>query len=180
MLTNGTGPSERAELLEPRPMRVLFLCTANSARSQMAEALLARKAGDRAVVASAGSHPAEAVRPEAIEALGVAGIDWSGRVPKGIEAVMDQSWDLVITLCDRVRESCPTLPNRPVFAHWGVPDPAQVADRAHRAAAFRDALALISWRLDLMLALQPEALDRLVLGERLRQIARETSEHATE
>ena len=75
MLTNRTGPAERAELLHPHWMRVLFLCTASSARSQMAEALLVRNAGDRAVVASAGSNPAAAVRPEAIEALNAAGID---------------------------------------------------------------------------------------------------------
>lgn len=178
MLTDdaGTGAQEHSDV---RPIRVLFVCTANSARSQTAEALLLRKGGDGVVVGSAGTRPAAAVRPEAVEALHAAGIDWTGRQPKGIEAVMHQPWDLVITLCDRMRESCPTLPNRPVFAHWGVPDPAEVKDPVQRAAAFRDALALISWRLDLMLALRPEVLDRLVLGERLRQIARESSDHAT-
>lgn len=178
MLTGhaGTGAQEQSDV---RPIRVLFLCTANSARSQIAEALLARKGGEGIIVASAGTRPADAIRPEAIDALHVAGIDWVGRQPKGIEAVMDQPWELVITLCDRMRESCPTLPNHPIFAHWGVPDPAAVTDPVQRAAAFRDALALISWRLDLMLALRPEALDRLLLGERLRQIARETSDHAT-
>lgn len=169
MLSDGGGGEAAAD--SAGRIRVLFLCTANSARSQIAEALLARKGGDRVVVGSAGSQPADAVRPEAIDALRAAGIDWSGRVPKRIDDVMHEPWDLVITLCDRMHESCPTLPDRPVLAHWGVPDPAQVSDPVHRASAFRDTLALISWRLDLMLALAPEALDRLVLAERLRQIA---------
>jgi arsenate reductase len=150
--------------------RVLFLCTANAARSQIAEALLTRKGGDRFVVASAGTHPGHVVHPEAVRALAELGIDWSGRRPKSIDTVMQQPWDLVITLCDRTRETCATLPTRPVFAHWGVPDPAEVRDLARRSIAFRDALALIAWRLDLMLALRPEALDRLVLAERLRAI----------
>ena len=158
------------------PIRVLFLCTANSARSQIAEALLTKKGGARFVVASAGSHPANAVRPEAIEALAEIGIDWSRRRPKSLDAVMDQPWDLLITLCDRMHESCPTLPSRPVYAHWGVADPGAVIDVARRAVAFLDAVALIAWRLDLMLALRPEALDRLVLSERLRAIGLEHPE----
>lgn len=157
----------------PGPMRVLFLCTANSARSQIAEALMVRRAAERAVVASAGSHPAASVRPEAVEALGAIGIDWSDRRPKSVDAVLDQPWDLVITLCDRTRETCPALPNRPVFAHWGVPDPSDVTDPVQRQAAFRDTVSLIAWRIDLMFALRPEALDRLVLEQRMRQVGQQ-------
>lgn len=160
------------------PGRVLFLCSANAARSQIAEALLAHKARDRFIVASAGSHPAASVRPETIAALREVGIDWSGRRPRGIDEVVRQRWDLVITLCDRMREACPTLPHRPVYAHWGVPDPSSVTDPLRREAAFRDTVGLISWRLELMLAIRPELLDRLVLEERLRTIGLQSPGHS--
>ena len=150
--------------------RVLFLCTGNSARSQIAEALFTRKGGDRFVVASAGTQPAAAICEETVEVLRSANIDWSNRRPKGLDEVLHESWDLVITLCDRMRETCPAVPGRPVFAHWGVPDPAAVTEPGRRLAAFKDAVALIAWRIDLMLALRPEALDRLVLEERMRAI----------
>ena len=155
--------------MEP-PIRVLFLCTANAARSQIAEALLRKKGGRLFHVASAGSSPAVAVRPEAVEALRHIGIDWSDRTPKGLDAVSDVAWDLVITLCDRIKETCPTLPGKPVYAHWGVPDPAEVEDESRRRAAFQEALGLIAWRLDLMLALRADALASLIDEQRLRHI----------
>lgn len=151
------------------PVRVLFLCTGNSARSQIAEALLGRKGGDRFIVASAGAKPAAEVRAEAIAALAQIGIDWRDRKPKALDTIVGRDWDLVITLCDRVRETCPRLPGRPVTAHWGVPDPASV--EVHRkAAAFLDTLNLLAWRIDLMLALRIDLLERMVLEERLRAI----------
>ena len=125
------------------PVRVLFLFTGNSARSQIAEALLQHKGGERFIVASAGTHPAPQVQPEAIAALRSRGIEWSRRRPKGIEAIKDDQWDLVITLCDRSRESCPTLSSRPVTAHWGIPDPAAIDEPARRMTAFADTLALL-------------------------------------
>lgn len=164
------------------PIRVLFLCTQNSARSQIAEALLTKKGGDRFIVASAGTEPADAVHPGAVTALRVAGIDWTGRRPKPLDRIMDESWDIVITLCDRARESCPALPSRPVTAHWGIPDPSITAASGRGMSAFDDALTLLSRRLDLMLSVRPELLDRLVLQERLRAIGRQSLEpdaHAT-
>ena len=152
------------------PLRVLFLCTANSARSQIAEALLARKGGDRFRVASAGAEPASAVHPRAVAVLAEVGIDWSGRHPKGVDAVADETWDLIITTCDRAREVCPAFAGRPTYAHWGVPDPAE-AGRG-RPDAFRDTLQLLAWRIDLMLALRPELLDRLADEQRLNAIGR--------
>lgn len=153
------------------PIRVLFLCTGNSARSQIAEALLRKKGGERFVVASAGTQPAAAVRAEAIAALATLGIDWSAAMPKSIERIMDSPWDMVITLCDRSRESCATLPSRPVTAHWGIPDPVSADAKSVRQNAFDDTVSLLSWRIDLMLALRPELLERLVLEERLRGLA---------
>ena len=161
------------------PIRVLFLCTGNSARSQLAEALLRKKGGDRFIVASAGAEPAKEVRKEAIDVLREHGIDWANRRPKGFDAILDADWDLVITLCDRVKESCPALPSRPVTAHWGVPDPMEIQDTVRRAAAFSQTLQLLSWRIDLMLALRIEQLERLVLTERLRAIAQQPSPQAS-
>jgi arsenate reductase len=92
-------------------------------------------------------------------------------MPKGIARIVEAEWDMVITLCDRIRESCPAPSNRPVTAHWGIPDPTAVADLAARAHAFDETLALLSWRIDLMLALRTDLLERLVLEERLKAIA---------
>ena len=156
-------------------LRVLFLCTHNAARSQMAEALLKQKA-DRLVpgrfeVASAGSHPGAAVHPLALQTLSEHGIDWSGRRPKGIDQVLGQPWDLVITVCDSAKESCPTLPGQPAFAHWGMDDPSDVGDDAGRRRAFRDAFNYLGRRIDLLLALPFESLERAALENQVRLIA---------
>jgi len=155
----------------PSPMRVLILCTGNSARSQIAEALLTQKGRGRFVAASAGSRPAERVNPFAMAVLGEAGIDWHGRVPRGMDGLEREHWDFVITVCDRAKESCPYFPGQPVLAHWGMPDPAEVegSDEVKRAA-FRDALVTLSRRIDLFLALPVEKLERLQLGQRMTEI----------
>jgi protein-tyrosine-phosphatase len=151
------------------PIRVLFLCTGNSARSQIAEALLWKKGGSRFVVGSAGASPASEVHPEALAALRRVGIEWATRQLKGFAVVQHQPWDLVITLCDRSREQCAALPGRPVYAHWGVPDPVGMTSEG-RVNPFDDALQLLSWRIDLMLAIQAEQLEQAVIEERLRAI----------
>jgi protein-tyrosine-phosphatase len=152
------------------PIRVLFLCTANAARSQIAEALLGRKGGDRFYVGSTGTNPALRVHEDAIATLATLGIDWSGRKPKGFDAVSSQEWDMVITLCDRSREACSAIPGRPVYAHWGVPDPAIFEDDARRRRAFSETAQLLSWRIDLMLTVRVEALQKAVLEDRLKSI----------
>ncbi len=106
-----------------RPTRVLFLCTGNSSRSQMAEALLERLGGARVEAASAGSHP-KPVHPHAVRAMRAGGIDIGGRHPKHLDVFAGQRFDHVISLCDRVREVCPEFPGRPAVAHWSMPDPA--------------------------------------------------------
>ena len=150
------------------PLRVLFLCTANSARSQIAEALLQHKAPDRFTVASAGITPAERVDPRVITLLGHMGIEWSNRVPKGLDAVVGQVWDIIITTCDKGRESCPSFPGQPVYAHWSVPDPA--AATGDRDEAFNDAIRLLSWRIDLMLTVRVDNIGRRGVGETLRRV----------
>jgi arsenate reductase (thioredoxin) len=154
------------------PLRVLVLCTGNSARSQMAEAVLNQKGRGRFIAESAGSRPAARVNPYAIEALREAGINWRGHQPRGLDDVEQQPWDILITVCDRAREACPYLPSQPVSAHWGMDDPAEVeGDDETRRRAFWNALQLITRRVDLLLALPVEKLERLTLEKRLKAIA---------
>jgi len=115
-----TGPGRRPAR---RPVRVLFLCTGNSSRSQMAEALLERMGGARVAAASAGSNP-KPVHPNAVRVMREHAIDISGRYPKHLSVFADQRFDYVISLCDRVREVCPQFRGSPVVAHWSMPDPA--------------------------------------------------------
>ncbi len=144
------------------PFHVLILCTGNSARSQIAEALLARKGAGRFTVVSAGSKPAPRVNPFAVRVLGEAGIPWEGKVPKGLEGLDQQPWDFVITVCDRAKEACPIFPGTPILAHWGMPDPAEVeGSDEEKLRAFREAFVVLSRRIDLLLALPLEKLDRL-------------------
>ena len=151
-------------------LRVLFLCTGNSARSQMAEAILAQKGRKQFEVGSAGSHPAAEVNPMAVEVLSEVGIDWAGKNPKSIDAVINADWDLIITVCDRAKEACPVFPGRPLTAHWGMSDPAEIEDPELRRRAFREAMTLVSRRIDLMLALPFWKLERLALEGRIRAI----------
>ena len=156
------------------PLRVLILCTGNSARSQMAEAILNHRSGGRFVAESAGSQPAARVNPYAVEALREVGIDWRGRQPRAVDDLTPGNWEIVITVCDRAREACPIFPGQPALAHWGMEDPASVeGDEETKRRAFREAVQLISHRIDLMLALPTEKLDRLALQAHLRTIGAE-------
>ena len=126
------------------------------------------------MVASAGSRPAARVNPRAVEVLRDAGIAWEDRQPRGLEAVEGEAWDFVITVCDRAKEACPVLPGRPVFAHWGMPDPAEVEGSEERQqGAFQDAFVSLARRIDLFLALPVEKLERMALERRLGEIGRE-------
>ena len=151
--------------------RVLFLCTGNSARSQMAEALLNSKGKGRFRAESAGSEPAARVNPIAIETLREYGVSWEGHPPRGISGLEREPWDFVITVCDRAKEARPIFPGQPALAHWGMPDPAKIeGDDDARRAAFRGAFMLISRRIDLLLELPLEKLDRLAREARIRAI----------
>ncbi len=120
-----------------RKKRVLFLCTHNSARSQMAEGLLRSEAGDRFDVASAGTEETR-VNPLAIEAMNEIGIDISGHTSKTLERFLNDRWDYVITVCDRANESCPFFPGAAERLHWSVEDPSAVqGSHEERLAAFR-------------------------------------------
>lgn len=125
------------------PIRVLFVCTGNSARSQLAEALLTQFGGDDFEVYSAGTEP-KGVNPFAVETLASRGIDWSGAASKSVTQFIGQSFDYVITVCDRARQSCPVFPGQYNSLHWGLEDPAEVEGTAaeKRAAFDRTAMEL--------------------------------------
>lgn len=149
-------PAWPAPTATVEPARVLFLCTHNSARSQMAEALLRHAAGPRVVVASAGSEPA-GLHPLAVQVMAERGIDLTGHHSKALDAVAGAPWDRVISVCDRVREVCPVFPRRTVVTHWSIRDPAAVeGSEAERLAAFRQTADELARRVDFLLPLLAE------------------------
>jgi arsenate reductase len=116
---------------------VLFLCTHNSARSQMAEGWLRAMAGDRFESASAGTE-ATRVHPLAIRVMAEVGIDIGGHTSKTVETLLDRPWDVVITVCDSARERCPLFPGRTARLHWSFEDPSQAGGcDEERLAVFR-------------------------------------------
>lgn len=155
---------------------VLFVCTGNSARSQMAEALANSLGSGRVRAFSAGSHPAGRVHPMALQIMSDAGLDVTGLRSKSWSEFAQPgapSMDLVITVCNRAAgESCPVWPGQPITAHWSIPDPAGAtgtAEQMHKA--FSNALIVLQQRISLLLSLRMEALDRLAAETRLRQIS---------
>jgi arsenate reductase (thioredoxin) len=121
----------------PSKQRVLFICTHNSARSQMAEGLLRHFGGDRFEVESAGTEQTH-VRPLAIRAMEEIGIDISGQSSKTLERFVDEPWDWVITVCDQANESCPLFPGGAQRLHWSFEDPsAATGSEEDRLAVFR-------------------------------------------
>lgn len=159
--------------------RVLFLCTGNSARSLIAEALLNTLGAGRFHAYSAGSHPSGQVQPLAVEIAAELGYDtarlhsksWDEFAVPGAPAM-----DLIITVCDSAAgESCPLWPGHPATAHWGVPDPAAVTgDAATRRAAFRAAMLTLRRRVELLIALPDARLDGLTARASLQAIAEAT------
>jgi arsenate reductase len=161
----------------PRPLNVLFLCTGNSARSILAEAYLNARGQGRFRAYSAGSHPNGKVNPFALELLGKHRIDTGG--------LRSKSWDefaapgapplhFVFTVCDNAAgEVCPLWPGQPITAHWGVADPAAAqGSNEDKRKAFLKAFTELSTRINLMLALPMEKLDRQALAGRLQEIGK--------
>jgi arsenate reductase len=131
------------------PIRVLFVCTHNSARSIMAEALLRRRGGDAFDVSSAGTEPS-GINPLTIRALEEVGLDVSGARSKSVTEFLDEPWHYVITVCDRARQSCPVFPGSHASLHWGYEDPsAAEGTEEERLAAFRKVMTLINERIGL-------------------------------
>jgi protein-tyrosine-phosphatase len=140
---------ESEEILEALPagLRVLVLCTHNSARSQMAEGLLRHLSGGRIAAFSAGTE-ATRVHPLAIAAMAGAGIDIAGQRSKHLGEFAGQPFDYVITVCDSAGESCPVFPGTPQRIHWSIPDPSAVeGSEEKRLKAFQAAMADLETRL---------------------------------
>jgi protein-tyrosine-phosphatase len=156
---------------------VLFLCTGNSARSILAEAILDKLGADKFRAFSAGSQPKGAINPHALALLqslgyGTAGLrskSWSEFARPGAPAL-----DFVFTVCDNAAgESCPVWPGQPMTAHWGVPDPAEATgSQAEIALAFKDAYRMLHQRIAAFTSLPIRSLDALSLQQRLKEIGR--------
>jgi arsenate reductase len=158
-----------------RHYNVLFLCTGNSARSIMAEAILNAKSGPNFTGYSAGSHPAGKVHPAALKELESAGIPTQGLRSKSwdeFEKAGAPFLDFVFTVCDNAaKEVCPVWPGHPMTAHWGIPDPAAVRTSQEASqAAFREAFFALDWRIGLFLNLPMAELDELALKRELRTL----------
>jgi arsenate reductase len=152
-------------------LKVLFLCTQNSARSQMAEAILNSKGNDRIIAFSAGSEPAESINPYVITVMKEINIDISGAKPKSLEIFCDDIFDFVITLCDYARDQCPVFSNNAVHAHWGIDDPRYVEgteeQKIKQIEKIRNELIK---RIDLFLTLPLGKSDKVFLKQKLNNI----------
>jgi arsenate reductase len=158
------------------PLHVLFLCTHNSARSILAEALLNHLGRGRFVAHSAGSQPRGEPNPLALRVLREAGVPTDGLASKSWDVFGTPDapkMDLVITVCDNAAgETCPYWPGQPATAHWGYADPsAAEGDEAERLSAFHRTMIAIRQRLELLASLPPAALDRLAQQQTARQLS---------
>jgi arsenate reductase len=156
---------------------VLFLCTGNSARSIMAEAILNHKGKGRFTAYSAGSRPTGKPRPEALHQIASAGLSTAGLRSKSWDEFSvpgAPKLDFVFTVCDNAaKESCPWWPGQPMTAHWGIPDPAAVQGTPEETArAFRDAFTVLDRRIGLFLSLPLATLDQLAIRREIDQIGR--------
>jgi len=159
------------------PFNVLFLCTGNSARSIMAEAILNHAGQGKFHGYSAGSHPKGQIHPYALQLL--------ERLHYGVRGLRSKSWeefarsdapklDFVFTVCDHAAaETCPVWPGQPMTAHWGIPDPAEATgNEAEMRFAFADALRMLTNRIDIFISLPIRSLDQLALQRRLDAIGK--------
>jgi arsenate reductase len=156
---------------------VLFLCTGNSARSIMAEALLNHRGRGAFTAYSAGSHPTGAPRPEALRQIESAGISTDGLRSKSWDEFAAPSAppiDFVFTVCDNAaKETCPYWPGQPMTAHWGIPDPAEVKGSPEEIArAFHDAFVVLDRRIGLFLSLPLATLQDLAIQRNIEEIGR--------
>lgn len=161
-----------------RHYNVLFLCTGNSARSILAEAILNHKSKGEFTAYSAGSHPSGKVRPEALKELASAGLPTAGLRSKSWDEFATPGaphMDFVFTVCDNAaNEACPYWPGKPMTAHWGVPDPAAVKGTPHEIErAFHSAFAALERRISLFLSLPLSTLEEMAIQEEIGRIGRQ-------
>jgi arsenate reductase len=158
----------------PGHYNVLFLCTGNSARSIMAEAILNRKGSPTFSAFSAGSHASGIVRPEALRQIELAGLSTGGLRSKNWDEFRKPGapkMNFVFTVCDNAARACPIWPGQPITAHWGVADPAEVTGTPEQIErAFRDAFLLLDRRINLLLSLPLESLGVLAIKTEVNRI----------
>ncbi|HEY1482309.1 MAG TPA: arsenate reductase ArsC [Candidatus Acidoferrum sp.] len=162
-----------------RPYNVLFLCTGNSARSILAEAILNQKGKPNFLAYSAGSHPTGRVNSFALRQIEIAGLPSTGLRSKSWDefaAPGAPRMDFVFTVCDNAaNEICPVWPGQPVTAHWGIPDPAAVAGSEEKISrAFQEAYVTLDRRIGLFLNLPLSSLDQLAIKKEVDQIGGRT------
>jgi arsenate reductase (thioredoxin) len=184
LCTRGRGRASRVRLsghvspaMARRPMNVLFLCTGNSARSIMAEAILNGLGAGKFRAYSAGSQPKGEVHPETVRLLESLGYNTAGMRSKSwseFARLASPALDFVFTVCDNAAgESCPVWPGQPMTGHWGVPDPAEASGTpAEVALAFKDAYRMLHQRIAIFAALPLRSLDQLSLQTKLNEIGR--------
>lgn len=149
-----SGPALPDHIAALEHKRILFVCTHNSARSQMAEGLLRHLSQGRLDTFSAGSHPTE-IHPDAIRTMDALGIDIRGQRAKPLADFEGQRFDTIITVCDRAREVCPTFPGAGRPVHWGFPDPIGIADARQRAEVFERTAYQLQSRITYFLSTLP-------------------------
>ena len=162
----------------PQPFHVLFLCTGNSARSILAEAILNHRAKGNFIAYSAGSHPTGAVNPHALKLLESSGLPTSNLRSKSWDEFSQSGaphLDFVFTVCDNAaKETCPFWPGQPMTAHWGVPDPAAVTGTPDQIArAFRDAYVTLDRRINLFLSLPLATLESMTIKRLITEIGKQ-------
>lgn len=151
--------------------KILFLCTGNSCRSQMAEVVMNRLGKGRFQAFSAGSKPAGFVHPMAIKTLEDAKLSTDGLRSKSWEEHQGQPFDFVITVCDRAKESCPVWPGQPITAHWGFEDPAEATGTdEQKERVFRKVFTEIQTRIGLFCALRMDQLSHMELEKQVRSL----------
>ncbi len=151
--------------------KVLFLCTQNSARSQMAEAILNDKGKDKFIAFSAGSQPADDINIYAKIVMKEMGIDISNYKPKSIEQFLNEEFDFVITLCDKAKNECPILPKDAIYVHWGITDPRDFKGNEEETVThFKKIRNELNTRINLLIDLPVDKLDKATLRKRLDEI----------
>jgi arsenate reductase (thioredoxin) len=171
-MTDGQGRLQGADMVD-HPYNVLFLCTGNSARSVIAEAILNKVGAGKFRAYSAGSQPKGRVHPETMKLLRSLGYDTTAfRSKSWVEFLKEPQFDFVFTVCDNAAEEvCPTWPGQPMTAHWGIPDPADATGNpAEIVPAFKEIYRLLNQRISLFVSLQLRSLNELTIAGKLREI----------
>jgi arsenate reductase len=154
-------------------LKVLFVCTHNSARSQIAEALLNEKGKGRIIAYSAGTEPAEEINPLVVEAMREIGIDISEKRPKSIENFLQESFDLVVTLCEKARNQCINIFTNAVQGYWGIDDPHYFEGTyEEKLENIRRIIVELAMRINLLLELPLEKLDDALIKQKIENILR--------